>query len=57
MPAPETHRDIATHVYDHRDRPTPAHAAADGTPPYTGDRLAATVVRVDAQYGIDLAAC
>ncbi|CAM5457249.1 hypothetical protein [Streptomyces canarius] len=26
-------------------------------PTYTGDRLAATVVRVDTQYGIDLAAC
>ncbi len=27
--APETHRNIATHVFDHRDRLTPAHAAAD----------------------------
>ncbi|MEV5173445.1 hypothetical protein AB0L10_20690 [Streptomyces flaveolus] len=31
--------------------------ARPARPTYTGDRLAATVVRVDAQYGIDLAAC
>lgn len=56
-PTRQREEPVRRHIHEETTRRDRIALALPSRPTYTGDRLAATVVRLDHQYGIDLAAC